>query len=78
VAVGSGRKRTNYFSRLEMTIRPVSEYFVLELTGKGTIRNKEFFNRSYYEKLADVDLTTFTELIDRWALEFAELYAAKS
>jgi hypothetical protein len=69
--------RKNYFSRLEMTIRPINKYFVLELVGKGTIRNKEVFNRTHYERLAEVDLSSFMDLIDFWTLEFAELYAAK-
>lgn len=78
VGVEARRRRANYFSRLELVIRPVSEYFVLDLAGKGTIRNKEVFNRSHYERLADVDLASFSELIDHWVLEFAEFYAAKT
>jgi hypothetical protein len=70
--------RENFFSRLEMTIRPYSSYHVLELTAKGTIRNKEVFNRSHYQRLTEADLMTFREMIDHWILEFAELYAAKS
>jgi hypothetical protein len=72
------RRRTNFYSRLEMVIRPISEFYVLDLGGKGTIRNKEVFNRTHYERLADVDLTSFISMIDRWVLEYAELYAAKS
>jgi hypothetical protein len=78
VLMSAQRKRTNYYSRLEMTIRPVTQYFVLELAAKGTIRNKEYFNRTHFEKLADVDLASFTELIDHWTLEYVELYAAKT
>lgn len=78
VDMSARRRRTNYYSRLELVIRPVSKYFVLELAGKGTIRNKEYFNRTHYERLADVDLDSFIEMIDHWVLEFAELYAAKS
>ena len=70
--------RTNYFSRLEMVIRPMSEYKVLDLAAKATIRNKEFFRRNHYQRLAEVDLTSFTQMIDIWSLEYAELYAAKS
>ncbi len=73
-----GGRRTNYFSRLEMVIRPVSEYFVLDLAAKGTVRNKEFFNHSHFERLADVDLASFNELIDLWVLEYVELYSSKS
>ncbi|MBN2475453.1 MAG: hypothetical protein JXB62_12650 [Pirellulales bacterium] len=77
IAVRGGR-RTNYFSRLEMVIRPASAYHVLDLAAKATIRNKELFNRSHYQRLTEVDLTSFTEMIDLWVLEYAELYAAKS
>jgi len=78
VELGSGRKRTNYYSRLEMLIRPPNEYHVLDLAAKGTIRNKEVFNRNHFQRLADADPASFTEMIDLWVLEYAELYAAKS
>jgi hypothetical protein len=71
----SGGRRPNLFSRLEMTVRPMSSYHVLELAGKGTIRNKEVYNRTHYQRLTEVDVTSFFELIDLWILEFAELYA---
>ena len=77
IVIRSGR-RTNYFSRLEMSIRPPSSYHVLDLTAKATVRNKELFNRSHYQRLTEADLTTFHEMIDLWVLEYAELYAAKS
>lgn len=70
--------RTNFFSRMEMTIRPQSEFNVLELSAKATVRNREIFNRTHFERLGEVDLHNFTETIDRWVLEFAEIYAAKS
>lgn len=70
--------RASYFSRLEMTIRPYSAYHVLELSAKGTIRNKELFNRTHYQRLAEADPNTFMEMIDLWILEYAELYAAKT
>jgi hypothetical protein len=72
------RRRENVFSRLEVVVRPYTAAHVLELAAKGTIRNKELFNRGQYQVLTDVDLTTFNEQVDRWVLEYAELYAAKS
>lgn len=69
--------RSTSFSRLEMFIRPYSAYHLLELAAKGTVQNREIFNRSQYQRLAEADLTSFTEMIDRWALEFAESYASK-
>ena len=73
----AGKRRSNVFSRLEMVIRPISQYHVLELTAKGTIRNKELFNRTHYQRLHEADPTSFAELIDLWVLEFAELFTAQ-
>jgi hypothetical protein len=78
IRMSRGGRRDNDYSRLEMTIRPFSSYAVVELAGKGTVRNKEVFNRTYYEKIEDADATKFAELIDVWVLEYAELYAAKN
>jgi len=66
------------YSRLEMFIRTFSTSHILELTGKAAVMNRELFNRSQYHRLADVDLTSFTEMIDNWTLEFAEHYSGKS
>lgn len=71
-------QRENYYSRLEITVRPYSPLRILELSAKGTIHNKELLSRQYYEPVADADPAKFLELIDAWTLEFAELYAARS
>ena len=71
-------KRSNQYSRLEMMIRPYSHLKVLDLKGKGTVMNREIFNRSHYVLVADVDVDEFEQLIDAWAIEFAELYSAMS
>jgi hypothetical protein len=71
-------KRENFFSRLEVAVRPFSPMHVLELVAKGTVRNKEIYNRSQYQMLSHVDIANFRELADRWILEYAELFAAKS
>lgn len=76
--LGHGGKRGTDYSRLEMTIRPHSSYQILELTAKGTIRNKEVFSRTHFDKLSEADVDRFVELIDHWVLEYAELYAAKN
>ncbi len=77
LSLNDGR-RANLFSRLEVVVRPFSPSRVLELAAKGTIRNKELYNRSQYQMLDAVDIASFRELVDRWVLEYAELYAAKS
>lgn len=76
VNLRSRGRRDNLFSRMELLIRPISDYFVLDLAAKATVRNKEIFARNHYQKLGEVDLESFTELIDLWVLEFAERYAS--
>lgn len=76
--IGPDRARESRFSRLEVLVRPLTKSFVLELAAKGTVRNKELFNRSHYQALAEADLHAFTELIDLWVLEFAEAFAAQA
>ncbi len=68
--------RRNLYSRLEVTIRPYSALHVLEVAAKGTIRDREVFNRSQYQKLAQADPQPLAESIDLWILEYAERYAA--
>ncbi len=77
VGRGSDGGRRSFFSRLEMTVRPYSAYHVLELSAKGTIRNKEIYSRTHYQRLGEADPKTFIDMIDLWILEYAELYAVK-
>lgn len=75
---GSAGKRRSDYSRLEMTIRPFSSLSVLELTAKGTVRNRETFNRTHFKKVAEADVDEFERLIDAWVIEYAEMFAAVS
>ena len=71
-------KRSDEYSRLEVTVRPLSSVLVVDLAAKGTIRNREVFVRNYYEKIEDVDPAKFMQLVDAWVLEYAEMYSAQS
>ena len=75
VSLGAGRRGT-FFSRVQVVVSPYSKYHVLELAAKGTVRNKEVLSRNHYQRLADVDLESFRELIELWVLDYAELYSA--
>lgn len=77
LSTSSRGRGANLYSRLEMTIRPLANYPILELTAKGTIRNKEVFSRSHFEEVENVDFDNFMRLIDLWIVEFAELYASQ-
>lgn len=68
--------RQNKYSRFEMAVRPVNEFYILDLQAKGTIANRELLTRSFYQPLGEVDARKFHELIESWALTYAELYAA--
>jgi hypothetical protein len=70
--------RAELFSRIELMVRPYSSLHVLDLAGRATIRNQEVFNRNYFEKLDEVNLEKFKQLIETWVLEFGEMYAAKT
>jgi hypothetical protein len=69
-------KRENKYSRFEMAVRPLNEFYVLDLQAKGTIANRELMTRSFYQPLGEAEIAKFLELIDTWALTYAELYAA--
>jgi hypothetical protein len=75
VDFGPGR-RGSLFSRLRLVVAPFNKYHVLELVAKGTVRNKEVLSRNHYQRLADVDLESFRELVELWVLDYAELYSA--
>lgn len=71
-------RRSNQYSRFEMVIRPYSDLRVLDLKGKGTVKNRELFNRSLFRNIEEVDVEEFESVIDAWTIEYAEQYAAKS
>lgn len=72
----AGRRSDNFFSRLQIVVGPYNKYHVLDVTAKGTVRNKEAFSRNHYQKLDDVDLEQFQHLIESWVIEYAEAFAA--
>ncbi|HXY35671.1 MAG TPA: hypothetical protein VEI07_15670 [Planctomycetaceae bacterium] len=78
IALARGRSAATEYSRLEIVVRPFSSAHILELVGKGTIRNKEVFQRTHYQFLSQVDLQSLLNLIDLWVVEYAEMYAARS
>lgn len=71
-----GGRRGTFFSRLQLVVGPYNTYHVLDISAKGTVRNKEVLSRTHYHQLADVDLQSFRELLEQWVLDYAELYSA--
>jgi len=72
----AGRRSQTFFSRLQIVVGPFNKYHVLEIVAKGTVRNKETFSRSHYQRLGELDLDSFQELIELWVLDYAEMFAA--
>lgn len=75
---GDAGRRGSTYSRLELAIRPYSQLGIVELSAKATIKNKEVFSRSHFQLIQEVDESSFSQRIDAWVLEYAELYAARS
>ncbi len=78
LVLGPDGKAENRYSRLEMVVRPFSSAHIVELAAKGTIHNREVFNRKHFQLLSQADVDSFRELIDLWVLEYAEQFAAKA
>ncbi len=75
IRIEAGRRGT-FFSRLQLVVSPYNTYQVLDIAAKGTVRNKEVLGRNHYQRLSDVDLQSFRELIEQWVLDYAEQYSA--
>jgi hypothetical protein len=73
--LGRGTTR-NQYSRLEILIRPFSDAFIIEISTKGTIRNRESLNRSNFRFLRDAQTPELRQMIDNITLEFAEQFSA--
>jgi len=75
IGVVAGR-RDNFFSRLQIVVRPYNKYHVLDLVAKGAVRIKETFSRNHYQLLDGAEIDRFNELVELWVLDYAEMYAA--
>lgn len=74
--MGPGGKAGSFFSRLEITVRPQNEFNVVNIAGKGTIRDKEMFTWNHFEDVLDCDRADFEKRIDQWVLQYAEQFAS--
>ncbi len=74
---GPDGKTGSFFSRLEITVRPQNEFNVVNISGKGAIRDKEIFSWNHFEDIAEAKESEFEAMIDKWVLEFAEQFASR-
>ena len=74
---GPDGRTGSFFSRIEITVRPQSEFNVVNIAGKATIRDKEVFVWNHFEEIEEVQQETMEQMIDKWVLQFAEQFAAR-
>jgi hypothetical protein len=75
--VRPGRVQESQYSRLEMTVTPRGTADIVEVSAKGTIRNRETIHRKHFQRLSQLDLAVFKDQLDAWILEYAEAFAAQ-
>lgn len=71
-----GGQTGSFYSRLELTVRPLNEFNVVNIAGKGTIQNREYFNWNFFRDIPDVAIDEFEKQIDAWILVYAEKFAS--
>ena len=74
---GPDGRAGSFFSRIELTVRPQNEFNVVNIAGKGTIRDKEIFTWNHFEDILEAGQDEFQAKIDKWVLEFAEQFATR-
>lgn len=74
---GRDGKAGSFFSRIEITVRPQNEFNVMNIAGKGTIRDKEMFTWNHFEGILEAEQADFEKMVDNWILQFAEQFAAR-
>ncbi|MEL7499804.1 MAG: hypothetical protein AAFN77_19530 [Planctomycetota bacterium] len=75
---GPDGRAGSFFSRLEITVKPQNEFNVVNICGKGAIRDKEIFSWNHFEDIAEAKQPDFQAMIDKWVLEYAEQFAARN
>ncbi len=74
---GPDGRAGSFFSRVEITVRPQNEFNVVNIWGKGTIRDKEIFTWNHFVDITAAKNEEFEAIIDKWVLEFAERFATR-
>jgi hypothetical protein len=77
LAFGRRTGRSSEFSLLQILVRPFSaKAKIVEIVGKGTIRNKEVLTRSHFQFLTEANEQGLIDVLELWLLEFAEKFAS--
>lgn len=74
---GPDGKAGSFFSRLELTVRPLNDYNVVNIAGKGTIADRELFSWNHFEDIADASMEAFEQKLNSWMIQYAEQFASR-
>ena len=74
---GPDGRAGSFFSRLELSVRPLNDYHVVNIAGKGTIADKELFSWNHFEDIAEAKIETFEQKLSDWMIQFAEQFASR-
>ena len=74
---GEDGRAGSFFSRIELTVKPQNEYNVVNIAGKGTIRDKELFAWNHFVDLLAASFEEFHQRLDTWMVQYAEQFAAR-
>ncbi len=74
---GPDGKFGSFFSRLELTVRALNDYNVVNIAGKGTISDRELFSWNHFEDIEDAAMEAFEVKLNSWMIQFAEQFASR-
>jgi hypothetical protein len=74
---GPDGRSGSFFSRLEITVKSLNEFNVVNIAGKGTIADKEMFSWNHFKDIDEAEMELFQNTINSWIVDFAEQFAAR-
>jgi len=74
---GPDGKAGSFFSRLELTVRPLNDYNVVNIAGKGTLADRELFSWNHFEDIDKAEMEAFEQKLNSWMIQYAEQFASR-
>lgn len=74
---GPDGRAGSFFSRLELSVRPINDYNVVNIAGKGTIADKELFSWNHFEDIDEATFEAFEDKLNNWMIQYVEQFAAR-
>lgn len=74
---GPDGKAGSFFSRLELSVRSLNSFNVVNIVGKGTIADKELFSWNHFKDIEDATFEEFEDKLNNWMIQYVEQFAAR-